>query len=290
MPQSSDQQECSATESDGSQTCTDVYIQQHFLQLCYRHAWQIWGHYSTDALESSWHIWQEVEGRYTYTSANNDLKGVISYNNAVSVHHSCHMSQVLTRWQFVEGLYTLATAIVDYRGWRMVAQSMIPGIFNPATLVYSSSDFEKDTEFSRLLTESAALLHIPPHQITDKSGRTVTISCSAPTKVPVTLVMMNWHVWQGIIGTDGRHYIIDLCRVTPQDANYKGAKNVMAILRPELMLILNEANLTDEASTNNNNDDEDDMQDNDTAINNKSDAKDRGLSFINVLTWHDWRE
>jgi hypothetical protein len=68
---------------------------------------------------------------------------------------------------------------------------MIPGIFNPATLVYSSSDFEKDSEFSRLLQESAQLLHIPPHQITDKSGRTVTISCSAPTKVPITLVTMS---------------------------------------------------------------------------------------------------
>jgi hypothetical protein len=34
--------------------------------------------------------------------------------------------------------------------------------------------------------------------------------------------------------------------VTPQDANYKGAKNVMAILRPELVMILNEANQPDQ--------------------------------------------
>lgn len=87
-------------------------------------------------------ISQEVEGRYTYTSANNDLKGVIAYNNTVSL--------VDKKWrenddvQNTEGLYTLATAIIDYRGYRMVAQSMIPGIFNPSTVVYSSTDFDKD--------------------------------------------------------------------------------------------------------------------------------------------------
>lgn len=29
--------------------------------------------------------------------------------------------------KFVDGLFTLATAIIDYKGHRMVAQSMIPG-------------------------------------------------------------------------------------------------------------------------------------------------------------------
>ena len=33
--------------------------------------------------------------------------------------------------------------------------------------------------------------------------------------------------------------MIDLCRVTPQDANFRGEKFLMAILRPELMLIVN---------------------------------------------------
>jgi protein TIF31 len=92
--------------------------------------------------------YEEVEGRYTYSSANNDLKGVMTYNNA-----------------FVHGLYTLATAVIDYRGFRMVAQSMIPGIFNPSTVVYSASDFEKDPLFSKLLLEAAAKLRIFGHNI-----------------------------------------------------------------------------------------------------------------------------
>jgi len=45
----------------------------------------------------------------TYASANNDLKGTKAYNNVD-----------------VSGLYTLAMAIVDYRGHRVVAQVCIP--------------------------------------------------------------------------------------------------------------------------------------------------------------------
>lgn len=44
----------------------------------------------------------------TYASANNDLKGTKAYNNAD-----------------VTGLYTLAMAIIDYRGHRIVAQVAI---------------------------------------------------------------------------------------------------------------------------------------------------------------------
>ena len=41
----------------------------------------------------------------TYASANNDLKGTKAYNNAD-----------------IPGLYTLAMAIIDYRGHRIIAQ------------------------------------------------------------------------------------------------------------------------------------------------------------------------
>lgn len=162
--------------------------------------------------------YEEVEGRYTYTSANNDLKGVMYYND-----------------NFVDGLYTLATAIIDYRGFRMVAQSMIPGIFSPSTVVYNCTDFDKDPKFMELIEASGNKMRIPSHEIVDKNGKKITISCSAPTK--------------GIIGTDGRRYIIDLCRVTPQDANFKGPKNVMAILRTEFLSILNEANILNNEGT-----------------------------------------
>ena len=51
----------------------------------------------------------------TYASANNDLKGTKAYNNAD-----------------VSGLYTLAMAIIDYRGHRVVAQV---GSWAPCTVI-----------------------------------------------------------------------------------------------------------------------------------------------------------
>lgn len=47
----------------------------------------------------------------TYVFANNDVKGTKAYNNAN-----------------VTGLYTLAMAIIEYRGHRLVAQIIIPGV------------------------------------------------------------------------------------------------------------------------------------------------------------------
>lgn len=41
----------------------------------------------------------------------NDLQGVKAYFNLDS-----------------EGLYTLGTAVIDYRGYRVTAQSIIPGL------------------------------------------------------------------------------------------------------------------------------------------------------------------
>jgi protein TIF31 len=62
----------------------------------------------------------------TYASANNDLKGTKSYQEAD-----------------IPGLYNLAMAIIDYRGHRVVAQSIIPGILQgdkSDSLLYGSVD------------------------------------------------------------------------------------------------------------------------------------------------------
>lgn len=107
----------------------------------------------------------------------------------------------------------------------MVAQSMIPGIFNPNTTVYTYADFEKEGTFKKLLDEASKVVCLQPHH---ENAKKLTIGCSTSVK--------------GIVGTDGRHYIIDLCRVTPQDTNFKGKKQTMAILRPELMMILHDDN------------------------------------------------
>ena len=61
-----------------------------------------------------------------YVAASLDLKGVELYNKLD-----------------VEGLYTLGTTVVDYRGYRIIAQSIIPGILQREqenSVVYGSVD------------------------------------------------------------------------------------------------------------------------------------------------------
>lgn len=46
----------------------------------------------------------------------------------------------------LQGLYTLGTVVIDYRGYRVTAQSIIPGILEreqEQSVVYGSIDFGK---------------------------------------------------------------------------------------------------------------------------------------------------
>eukprot|EP00252_Welwitschia_mirabilis_P007752 TRINITY_DN19429_c0_g1_i1.p1 TRINITY_DN19429_c0_g1~~TRINITY_DN19429_c0_g1_i1.p1 ORF type:complete len:1424 (-),score=348.01 TRINITY_DN19429_c0_g1_i1:430-4701(-) len=147
----------------------------------------------------------------TYASANNDLKGTKAYNNAD-----------------VQGLYTLAMAIVDYRGHRVVAQSIIPGILQgdkSDTLLYGSVDNGRkicwNEKFHTKVLEAAKVLHLKEHEVIDESGNKVKIAAPVECK--------------GIIGSDDRHYLLDLMRTTPRDANFMGPGTRYCVLRPELV-------------------------------------------------------
>lgn len=126
----------------------------------------------------------------------NDLQGVRVYS---AVDH--------------EGLYTLGTVVVDYRGYRVTAQSIIPGILEreqEQSVVYGSIDFGKtilsNTEYLELLSKAGQQLKILPHSVYDESGKAVKLCSSVECK--------------GIIGNDGRHYILDLLRTFPPDVNF----------------------------------------------------------------------
>lgn len=69
------------------------------------------------------------------------------------------------------GLCILGTALVDYLGFRVTAQTIIPGILEKdqdQLIVYGSNDFGKtvvdDERYSKLLIESAAAIRIRPHK------------------------------------------------------------------------------------------------------------------------------
>ncbi|XP_024592877.1 clustered mitochondria protein homolog isoform X4 [Neophocaena asiaeorientalis asiaeorientalis] len=131
-----------------------------------------------------------------YVAPTNDLNGVRTYN-AVDV----------------EGLYTLGTVVVDYRGYRVTAQSIIPGILErdqEQSVIYGSIDFGKTVvshpRYLELLERTSRPLKILRHRVLNDRDEEVELCSSVECK--------------GIIGNDGRHYILDLLRTFPPDLNF----------------------------------------------------------------------
>ncbi|MED6171806.1 hypothetical protein PIB30_044224 [Stylosanthes scabra] len=116
----------------------------------------------------------------TYASANNDLKGTKAYQEAD-----------------VPGLYNLAMAIIDYRGHRLVAQSVLPGILQgdkSDSLKYGSVDNGKkicwNEDFHSKVSEAAKRLHLKEHSVLDGSGNAFKLAAPVECK--------------GIVGGDDR--------------------------------------------------------------------------------------
>ena len=112
----------------------------------------------------------------------------------------------------VKGLFTPGTVVVDYLGKRLVCQSIVPGIFkqrgpDEPQIDYGAVDGkevvannDKFTVAFQTLSES---LRVKPHAVWDKEGKRHELVGNVETK--------------GLIGTDGRKYVLDLYRITPLD-------------------------------------------------------------------------
>ncbi|XP_059389031.1 clustered mitochondria protein homolog isoform X2 [Carassius carassius] len=131
-----------------------------------------------------------------HAAPTNDLNGVRAYS-AVDV----------------EGLYTLGTVVVDYRGYRVTAQSIIPGILEreqEQSVIYGSIDFGKTVvshpKYLELLEKTSRPLKVQRHTVLNEKDTAVELCSSVECK--------------GIIGNDGRHYILDLLRTFPPDLNF----------------------------------------------------------------------
>jgi len=149
----------------------------------------------------------------TYASSNQDLHGVR-----------------LMGATDIEGLYTLATAVIDYRGFRIVAQSIIPGILQSeqlGSLVYGSVDngakFVCNPDFHNKVSQAARELHLKEHDIIDGAGE------GHKALLPVEC--------KGIMGSDSRSYLLDLIRLTPPDPNatQTAGGGSAGVLRSELL-------------------------------------------------------
>ncbi|KAL8879015.1 MAG: hypothetical protein Q9198_003292 [Flavoplaca austrocitrina] len=118
----------------------------------------------------------------------------------------------------IPGLATPGTIIVDYLGKRLVAQSIVPGIFKQREPDEPQVDYGgvegKDVvadndAFVPTFSQVSKALKVKKHAVWDKEGKKHVLEGSVETK--------------GLLGTDGRKYILDLYRLTPLDISWLDA-------------------------------------------------------------------
>lgn len=82
------------------------------------------------------------------------------------------------------------------------------------SVVYGSTDFGKtcttNDKYKELLEKVSTMLKIKPHSIKTEKDEIVELLTAVECK--------------GIIGNDGRHYLLDLLRMMPPDLNYLPGK------------------------------------------------------------------
>ena len=84
-------------------------------------------------------------------AARHDLKGLMHY-------YQCSISE----------LRVPLMALVDYRGFRLIAMSLLP--INSATICYGSPDagqnvYNSDSHMSMLMQKASFLLNLKPHEV-----------------------------------------------------------------------------------------------------------------------------
>lgn len=144
----------------------------------------------------------------------------------------------------INGLFTPGTVVVDYLGKRIVGQSIVPGIFKqrePGEYQIDYGGVEGKEVVATLegfvqpFAELSKAMRVKRHAVWDKEGKKHDLEASVETK--------------GLLGTDGRKYVLDLYRITPLDIawleQHRGEKvavedekkypHRMTVLRPELV-------------------------------------------------------
>jgi len=147
----------------------------------------------------------------------------------------------------VPSVRTLLMAVIDYKGYRVVAQGCVPGILYAAAATKHSYGLDNgewtyfNEEQQKGIELVARALHLEKQTIVVPSPESVVNPTeeseeSAP-KTPTPHQIYTAPETKGITGSDDRTYLLELKRVTPYD--YTGAEgeelNAAKILRPELV-------------------------------------------------------
>ena len=142
----------------------------------------------------------------------------------------------------IHNLYTPGTIVVDYLGKRIVGQSIVPGIFKQREPGEHQIDYggvegrdvvTENEAFVPLFEKLSKALHVKKHPVWDKDDKRHDLEGSVETK--------------GLLGTDGRKYVLDLYRITPLDIawsdectasevdSFGSYPHRMSVMRPELV-------------------------------------------------------
>jgi protein TIF31 len=114
-----------------------------------------------------------------------------------------------------DDIHTLGTVMIDYRGHRIVVQSIVPGILKNAasqesSVLYGSVDggneILSDNSFDEISSKLANMLFLKKHSLCDQGNAEHKLNTSVETK------------W--VNGSDSRKYCLDLYRAFPVDATF----------------------------------------------------------------------
>jgi protein TIF31 len=146
----------------------------------------------------------------------------------------------------IDGLHTLGTVVIDYKGYRVTAQSIIPGILDKdqeQSVVHGSTDFGKtcatNPKYNELVNKKQEKLIKYLNFIFFLKKKKLDKVCNSlkirPHKIKLEneqeLEMYSSIECKGIIGNDSRHYVLDLLRMFPPDLNYLPGKMIFFYLR-----------------------------------------------------------
>lgn len=128
----------------------------------------------------------------------------------------------------IKGLSPVLTTVVDYCGRRIVAQGPVPGVFRDSPeqqIKYGSTEgremISNDAAFAPVFEEVRKAFHLKRHTF-----RGVELETSVDVK--------------GMLGMDGRKYILDTYRLSPPDLSFvPPAKypHLLFLLRPEAIIL-----------------------------------------------------
>ena len=124
--------------------------------------------------------------------------------------------------------YFSLTCNVHYRGQRIQAQIIIPGIiFNSETMIeygqIEEGNIKYSVDFYNEIKKFNNKIGVDENLIRDKDGKEFLFSGHPEIK--------------GVRGIDKRKYLFDLIHILPRDLNYEGPENLGCILRPELIAV-----------------------------------------------------